>query len=259
MERQQRTEASEAAEGITRRALIAGGATAYGAGALLTASAFAHAPSAAELLASLQDEIRSSRVVPRLRARLLTIVSDAASELDHGQNAQARATLERRLVPLLQGSSGTGGVTPTQARRWITAVQRILSAIPQHNAKLGANAVSNVSVFNCFNEPLNGLSVAGGLAGNIPGYSTTGAQTRYTPGGLPVPRSRGQSPGQFGIGNNAVSLPWDSLTGSATIVIPDPSSGVSLFDDLVLFAFTNQATLVSTRGATLATFPVTVR
>jgi len=179
------------------------------------------APNAARLLVTLQDEIRSSHLARGLRARLLTIVSDAASELDHGQNVHARAVLEQQLVPLLKRSSSSHAVARRQATRWVAAAKRILSAIPPHDAKLGANGFGQVSVFNCFEEPVSGLTVAGGPAGSIPGWSLRGAETRYTPAGLPVWRSNVPNRGEFAMGDNALTLPWDSFTGAATITIPE--------------------------------------
>jgi hypothetical protein len=257
MDRQLGDDAGDGEQRITRRAAIASGAAAYGAGALWASTAFARGPGPAQLLLALHDEIRSSHVASRLRSRLLTIVSDAASHLEHGQNVHARAALEQQLVPLLEHSSQTHALPRRQAKRWVDAAHRISSEIPHHDAKLGVNRYGGVTVFNCHNEAVSGLTVAGGLAGNVAGWSLGGAQTPYTPAGLVVPRSLGPNPGQFAIGDNALTLPWDSFTGSATITIPDPRSGVvSLLDDLILFAALNQAVLLSARGTALATFPV---
>jgi hypothetical protein len=121
--------------------------------------------------------------------------------------------------------------------------------------------MANVYVFNLYNEPITGLSVAGYAAGNIDGYATGTTPPNvpiYTPATLAVPRSK--SPGSsasFSIGDNSLVAPWNSFRGTATITIPDPRKDpVSLDDPLILLLAVNQAILLSTRGYVLNTFPV---
>lgn len=115
-----------------------------------------------------------------------------------------------------------------------------------------------VYVFNCYSEPITSLTVNGGSAGNVPGWSTVAA-TKYTPAGLPVKRTKYPSPGCFAIDRNEVRVPWDSCTGVATVLVPSPASGLaSLDDDLVLFVALNQIVLQTTRGQVIQTFPVQV-
>jgi hypothetical protein len=120
--------------------------------------------------------------------------------------------------------------------------------------------MANVYVFNCFNEPITGLSVAGYLAGDLPGYADgkTPNAPIYTPSSIPVARSKTpQSSASFAIGNNALIAPWDSFRASATITIPDPAKqNVSLDDPLLLFLAVNDAILLTIRGYVLGEFPV---
>jgi hypothetical protein len=118
-----------------------------------------------------------------------------------------------------------------------------------------------VYVFNCFNEPITGLSVAGYSVGNIPQWADgTGKAIKYTPEGMTVERSKYPTQKDFAIGENSLLVPWDSFTGSTTVVIPDPKpqekNSVSLDDDLILFLCTNEAILLTTRGFVLNTFPM---
>lgn len=123
--------------------------------------------------------------------------------------------------------------------------------------------MANVYVFNLYNEPITGLSVAGYAAGNIDGYangSNPPSIPIYTPASLSVPRVK--SPGStaaFAIGDNALTAPWNSFRGTATITIPDPTKApISLDDPLILLLAVNQAILLSTRGYVLNTFKVTL-
>lgn len=117
----------------------------------------------------------------------------------------------------------------------------------------------NVYVFNCYNEPINTLSVQYGAVGSVPGYSAGPTPPEYTPGTTKVPRSSPLAGGKFGVGANIVTAAWDGFTGTVTVTIPDPKVGpVSIDDDLVLFVMVNQAVLVTTRGYVMGTFPVTL-
>ena len=121
--------------------------------------------------------------------------------------------------------------------------------------------MANVYVFNLYNEPITGMSVAGYAAGSIAGYATGSVPPGvpvYTPASLSVPRSK--SPGSsasFAIGDNSLILPWDSFRGQATITIPDPAvSPVSLTDPLILYVTRNDAVLMTERGYVFGQFPI---
>ena len=63
----------------------------------------------------------------------------------------------------------------------------------------------------------------------------------------------------FALGGNPVQISWDSFCGLTTIDIPAPGSGpVGLNDPLILLLAVNQATLLSTSGYVLASFPVSL-
>lgn len=116
-----------------------------------------------------------------------------------------------------------------------------------------------VYVFNCFNEPVTAMSVAGYAVGDVSPWSEggEGKPLKYTPNGLAVKRSKYPTKEYFAIGENSLLVPWDSFTGSTTVKIPDPSSsGISLDDDLILFACTNEALLLTTRGFVVDQFPM---
>jgi hypothetical protein len=114
-----------------------------------------------------------------------------------------------------------------------------------------------VTVFNCYNEPVNSLNVDGDHVGNIAPWSDGGANrpAKYTPASLTVTRSKNPEPKSFAIGNNRLSAQWDSFTGIATIKIPDLQE-VSLTEDLLLFLALNEATMMNTRGSVIARFSV---
>ena len=244
---------------VTRRAAIATGAAAYGSSMLRGTAAFA-AQTSRQLLEALRREIRNSKVHKQLKSRLLTLTGDAKNDLKRGSNTRARKTLQQQVIPLLQKSSGHHGLSAQRSKEWVAETKKIVSKIPPDDTLQQPNGPS-VYVFNCLNEPITGLAVAGYKVGNIPDWSDgrSGPATRYTPAGLPVPRSEfPTSEGTFAIGDNAVSSPWDSYIGRATITIPDPrSTGVSLDDDLILFLASNEAMLLTTRGFVVAHFNVT--
>jgi hypothetical protein len=241
---------------VTRRAVIATGAAAY-AGSMLWGTTALAAKSPQQLLDALRDEIRASKVDKDLKSRLLELTDDAKKDLKKGSNESARKTLKKQVVPLLEKSAGRHGLSAKQAGAWVTETERVVAKIPAGDGVGGANGGS-VYVFNCYNEPISSLTVAGAAVGSIDSWSTRG-QTLYTPAERAVPRTRNPSPGSFVNGNNAVRIPWDSFTGTTTVTIPDGSSGISLDDDLILFLAINQAMLLTTRGRVQSTFPVTVQ
>ena len=112
---------------------------------------------------------------------------------------------------------------------------------------------SNVYVFNCYNEPINALSVQFGTPVTIAGYGSS--PTKYTPAGTAGPRAKGLAAGVFGVGANNLTAAWDSGTGTCTVVIPSPPN-FSVDDDLILFIMLNKAVLADTRGHVLGTFDV---
>jgi hypothetical protein len=121
--------------------------------------------------------------------------------------------------------------------------------------------VANVYVFNLYNEPVTGLSVAGYAAGSVPGYATGTVPAGvpvYTPASLAVPRTKSAESGaSFSIGDNSIVVPWDSFRGEATITIPDPAVyPVSLTDPLILYLTRNDAVLMTARGYVVGQFPV---
>jgi hypothetical protein len=106
-----------------------------------------------------------------------------------------------------------------------------------------------VYVYNCYNEPMNSLTVGGASAGSISAWSGP----NYQPQSISVPRAKYSAPGQFVIGDVPCQVQWDSLSVTTTITIP--TTGVSLDDDLILYVAVNQSILLSTRGYVLNTFP----
>jgi hypothetical protein len=239
---------------VTRRAAIATGAAAYAGSMLWGTSAFA-ARTPKQLLEELRDEIRDSGVDGRLRSRLLALTGEVRTDLERGSNVRARKTLRKRVIPVLERNRGHHGLSVRRSDNWVAQAGKIASKIRDDGLQQPNGG--SVYVFNCFNEPITALAVAGSAVGGIPGWSTGGG-SRYTPAARAVPRTRNPTPGgNFAIGNNAISIPWDSFRGMATITIPDPGSGIGLDEDLILFVATNQATLLSTRGSVQATFVVT--
>src|SRR5215217_502754 len=118
--------------------------------------------------------------------------------------------------------------------------------------------LGTVHVFNSFNEPISALSVSGYNGGAIDGWSSTPA-TLYTPAQLSVPPVLHQSDATsaaFAVGNNPVIISWVSFRSSVTVTIPNPASGVSLLDDLILYLTVNKAILLTTRGYVLSVFDI---
>ncbi|HEX8392435.1 MAG TPA: hypothetical protein VF665_08780 [Longimicrobium sp.] len=120
-----------------------------------------------------------------------------------------------------------------------------------------------VTVFNCFNEPVTNLSVAGySAAATIAGWAdgTVTGVPKYTPSSTTVPRAKyAGSSAVFAIGDNAVKVPWDSFTGSITVTVPSsvPGTGpISLDQDLMLYVGANQAFLTTQFGYVIGTFTV---
>ena len=238
---------------VTRRAAIAAGAGIYAGGMLWAASSRAATRTPAQLLAELFQDVERSSVGRSLRLFLMTIIHRAETQLKQGNKAEARNTLQETLIPQLKRNAGHSGLTASQSKKWVADAENIVSKLSGLRAGVGGN----VYVFNCFNEPISRLLVSGGSAGAIGAWSTGDRGAfKYTPAGLRVPRAKSETAGEFATGDNALSVSWDSFTGAATIKIPDPGSGVSFNDDLVLFVAVNQATLQSTRGFVLASFPV---
>jgi hypothetical protein len=244
-------------EKLTRRAVIATGAAAY-AGSMLWGAAALAAKSATQLLDALRGEIRGSKIDKGLRSRLLELTGDAKKDLAKGSNDGARKTLKKQVVPLLEKSGGRHGLSARQAGEWISQTEKVVAKIPPGDGVGGQANGGSVYVFNCYNEPISALAVAGAAVGGIDSWSTRG-QTLYTPAERAVQRSRSPNPGSFANGNNAVRIPWDSFTGTTTVTIPDASSGISIDDDLILFLTINQAILLTTRGRVQSTFPVNVQ
>lgn len=121
-----------------------------------------------------------------------------------------------------------------------------------------------VYVFNCFNEPVSKLSVAGYNAGGIAAASdgSTGNPPKYTPAQLKVPRvkDQGGDDAAFAYGDNDLGIPWDSFHGKTTVTIPSPSdsSPVSINTDLTLLLGENLAILaVAETGFVLSSSKVT--
>jgi hypothetical protein len=242
----------EAERRLTRRSVIATGAAAY-AGSMLWGTAAFAAGNPSRLLEALRQEISDSEVDAKLKSRLLKLTGDAKADLKDGSNVSARHTLQKKVIPLLQDSSGQHGLSAKQSKAWVAEAKKVVSKIPPDDGVQGPNGGS-VYVFNCYNEPISGLVVGGGRVGNIPGWAS-GGSTIYTPSAIRVPRSKSAAPGNFATGDNSVRSPWDSYTGTTKITIPGPGS-ISLDDDLILFLAVNQATLMTTRVFVNATFPV---
>jgi hypothetical protein len=259
MTERDREEAGDDQRRLTRRAAIATGAAAYAGGMLLGPAALA-ARTPRQLLEALRAEIRDSRVHDGLKSRLLELTGDVKADLKRGANAHARKTLRKRVIPLLRESGGHQGLSERLAGEWVAEAKRIAAKIPHDDGVQGPNGAS-VYVFNSYNEAVSSLGVAGGVVGDIAGWSRgSGQVTQYTPSARPVPRVRNATPGGFAVGDNAVRIPWDSYTGRATVTIPSPgSSPVSLDDDLILLLTLTQAILESTRGFVLSTFPVSLQ
>ncbi len=119
---------------------------------------------------------------------------------------------------------------------------------------------SFVYVFNLYSEPVSNLTVGGAPAGCIAGYATGAGAPPYTPARLAVSRARYPSgSAAFVLGDNPVHIPWESFRGVTTVTIPAPGSApVDLDDPLLLLLAVNQATLLTTRGFVLASFPVSL-
>ena len=122
--------------------------------------------------------------------------------------------------------------------------------------------MAKVYVFNCYHEPITGLSVGGHAARRHPRVrrrERTAAADLHAgePGG---PRSKGQeSSATFAIGPNTLLVPWDSFRGQATIAVPDPAKQhIGLADPLLLFLAVNDAILLTTRGYVVEQFPMTL-
>jgi hypothetical protein len=113
----------------------------------------------------------------------------------------------------------------------------------------------NVVVFNCYNEPVDAMTVNAGDGVPIGGWSPGGDQNPplYTPSSVSVPRGTLPSEGVFGFGDNQVVVPWVSRGGA---VIVSVSADGSVLDDLVLYVMEKQAVLVNTRGIVQGTFNV---
>jgi hypothetical protein len=243
---------------LTRRAAIGTGIAAVGASAVWAPAASAKARSPRQLLAALQAGVRGSDVHRVVRSQLLSILGQAGEQLAHGQNLDCRQTLRREFIPLLKGASGRYGITHAAARRWTADAQRLARALPDHDGGLSA-AGADVTVFNCYNEPVTGLIVSGGPVGDIDAWSDgRGSRPpRYTPSSRVVGRSKSSAPKTFALGDNPVVVPWDSFTGRATVRIPAPGdSGISLDDDLLLFVSTSQLTLMTVRGRVVDNIPL---
>jgi hypothetical protein len=125
----------------------------------------------------------------------------------------------------------------------------------------GGPSPAAVSVFNLFNEPVTGLSVAGYGAGDVAepanGATPPGVPV-FTPASLTVPRTRDPTSfATFAIGDNDVTVPWVSFRGRFTVTIPDPkTTRVALTDPLVLGISVGEAVLLDGNGYVLGTFPV---
>lgn len=244
---------------ITRRAAIGTGIAAVGVGAIWAPAASAMAANPRRLLAALRADVRGSAVQRVVRSQLLSILGQAGAQLAHGKNVECRQTLRQEFIPLLKRASGRYGISPSMARRWTADAERLARALPNHDGGLLGAAAGTVTVFNCFSEPVNGLSVAQGSVGDIDGWSDGGGgrSPKYTPSSRVVPRSKKPDPKTFAPGDNPVAVPWNSFTGNATVRIPTPAdSGISIDDDLLLFVSTSQMTLMTTHGRVVDNFPV---
>lgn len=177
---------------ITRRVAIGTGIAAVGVGTMWAPSASASANGPGRLLAALRAEIRGSSVQRVVKSQLLSILGQAGEQLAHGQNLECRQTLRHEFVPLLKDAGGRYGITPRAARRWSADAERLARALPGHDAGLSAGAAGKVTVFNCYSEPVTGLTVSGYAVGDIGPYSQGGAgkPPRYTPSSLVVARSK---------------------------------------------------------------------
>ena len=112
-------------------------------------------------------------------------------------------------------------------------------------------ALGSVHVFNCYNEPVTGLSVAGYVAGSIGALAD---DDTFTPQSIPVPRARTRpTTAAFAIGATTVIVPWDSFRGTTTVTVPDPADGaVSLTDPLLLALSPSGSALLTQRGYVLS-------
>jgi hypothetical protein len=244
---------------ITRRAAIGTGIAAVGAGAVWAPAAAAKATTPRQLLAALKAEVRDSNVQRLVRSQLLSILGQAGEQLAHGQNLECRQTLRTGFIPLLKRGTGRYGITTKAARRWSADAEQLATALPRRDTGPSAGAGGRVTVFNCYNEPVTGLSVSGSNVGHIAPWSNGRGDgpPLYTPSSLRVDRSKNPDPGKFAFGGNRAMVPWDSFTGEATVRIPSPGdSGIGLDDDLLLFVSPSQMTLMTTRGFVVDNFPV---
>lgn len=122
-------------------------------------------------------------------------------------------------------------------------------------------ALGSVHVFNCYNEPVAALSVAGYVAGDLgplaDGEDPPGLAP-FTPLSIEVPRTRYRIPAAaFPVGATTVVVPWDSFIGTAVVTVPDPTGGaVSLTDSLVLALNPAGGALLTARGYLLSTCAV---
>lgn len=116
----------------------------------------------------------------------------------------------------------------------------------------------SIYCFNCYNEPINALTVNGMNAGSVSGWATSGA-TVYTPVALPVARARHGDGSPVPVFGNDMPTPiqinWDSYTMQTTVDLTGLPN-VSIDDDLILYIALNQMTLMNTRGFVLLSQPV---
>ncbi len=118
-------------------------------------------------------------------------------------------------------------------------------------------ALGSVYVFNYFSEELEKLSVGGEKVnpkGIEPWSKGSGTETRYTPHGIAVPRSKtkGEVAGEFGLGLQPVRAEWPSEIRKVEVDIPGPESGVNLTEDMILLLSPYVAILLSPNGHLLA-------
>jgi hypothetical protein len=129
-----------------------------------------------------------------------------------------------------------------------------------------AEKPGNVYVFNLAREEIQRLHVAEETVGSIPHWVTEQEEkeskepkkVRYTPSGLAVPRSKEGTSGTFRVGTTAVTADWESFSGRGSIVIPKPTEGPLLTEDLILFISTKEALLMSINGKVLSTVSLSV-
>jgi hypothetical protein len=180
-----------------------------------------------------------------------------ADERADGLSGDDRGITRRTAIGTGIAAMGVGAVWASPAASASTN-ERLADKIRDRDPPGAANG-GKVTVFNCYNEPVNGLAVGGGVVGDIAAWSGGGGSRppKYTPASLTVSRSKKPEPKSFAIGENRLLIPWDSFTGTAKIQIPDPAqSPVSLDDDLLLFVGINEVTMMTTRGYVTARFSV---